>query len=287
MGKDWCAMTKKHISRKERAFNNWYNKLLMITANIFKCENLPANLPLWQIESRLIRWGFCCVFKNEVYGIITSDCTLSGVDIYNMPNNFTYGQAVIGSSPKLMENLVDGVIGWGCSADKLYYNSRGVIGDIIAGYADLLSDIDITERISLINGRAISSVTAKSDNALMGLKEFYRQLENGELYIPKIESGVLDSTEDILKNATRTGSLGLAELDTCRQNILKLFYSEMGISYSSEKRERLITDEVAADEDALSSNITDWLNCRKEFAEKINNTYGTSLIYEVNNDVIT
>lgn len=261
--------------------------MLMIDVNLFKCENLPPNLPLWEIEKRLIINGFCCVFQNEVYGIITSNCSLSGVNIYDLPNSFVYGQAVIGSSVSPMDNLVNGVIGWGCSADKLYYNARGVIGQQIEWYADILSDIDITERIALINGRATASVTAKSDNALTALKEFYRQLQDGELYIPKIESGVLDSTEDILKDVMCNGSLGLQELDTCRQNILKMYYTDRGISFSSEKRERLLTDEIAAEEDALSANMADRLKCHKDFENAINSLYGTALRFEVNNDVIT
>lgn len=277
----------KKISRKDTAFRRWYSELLNITANVFKCENLPPNLPLFQIERRLITQGFCCVFKNDVYGIITSKCALTGVDIYDMPNGFTYTQAVVGSSSHVMTNLIDGVIGWGSSADKLYYNSRGVVGRQIEWYADILSDIDVTEKILLINGRATTSVTAKSDNALTALTEFYRQLENGEIVIPKIDSGVLDSTENVLKDFHHNGVLGLAELDTCRQNILKMFYSDMGISYATEKRERLITDEIAADEDSLSSNIIDWLNCRIDFANAVNSLFGTTLIYGVNNDIIT
>lgn len=279
-------MSKKKLSRKEQTFRVWFNKLLTITANIFKCNNLPPNLSLWQIESRLILTGHCCVFENEVYGIITSFTSLSGVDIYNMPNQFNYAQAVVGSKSG-MSNLVDGVIGWGSSADKLYYRNKGAISELIGYYADILSDIDVSRRIALINERATTSVTAKSDNALTALKEFYRQLQEGELYIPKIESGVLDSTENILKNIQRSGLPSLQEYDMCIQNVLKMFYSDIGMQYATEKRERLITDEIAADQDSLSGNIRDWLQCRVEFANNVNSLYGTAWKYEVNNDVIT
>lgn len=276
----------KKISRKDRLFKLWFNKLLTITANVFKCDNLPPNLPLWQIESRLILTGHCCVFQNGVYGLITSVTSLSGVDIYNMPNQFNYAQAVVGSNSGMVNNI-DGVIGWGSSADKLYYSNKGFVCSLIEYYADILSDIDLSRRIALINGRATASVTAKSDNALTQLKEFYRQLIDGELYIPKIDSGVLDSTEDILKNIQRTNTASLQEYDVATQNILKMFYSDLGISYATEKRERLITDEVVAEQDALSGNLRDWLQCRQEFASAVNNMYGTNWIYEVNNNVIT
>ena len=274
-------------NRKERVYNLWFDRLLLVVANIFKCDNLPPNLPLWQIESRLILWGYCCVFKNKVYGVITSNCSLSGWDIYDMPNKFRYSQSILGSSPHSLLNLTDGVIGWGTSVDKMFYNGQGHLRKLISYYADILSDVDLSRRIYLINGRATASVTAKSDNALTALKEFYRQLENGELYVPKIESGVLDSTEDILKDISRSGSISLNDFDVCMQNILKMFYADLGISYAMEKRERMITDEVTAEQDALSANVRDMLLCRQEFAQQCNSTFGTDLIYGVNNDVIT
>ena len=275
----------KKISRKKQAFYVWFNKLLMIAANIFKCENLPANLPLWQIESRLILTGHCCIFQNDVYGLITSTTALSGIDIYNMPNQFNYAQAVIGSKSGMV-NLVDGVIGWGCSADKLVYRQKGTIGELIEYYADILSDIDISRRITLINRRATNSVTAKSDSALTALREFYRQLEQGELYVPQISSGVLDSTEDILKNISRSNDIALQDYDVATQNILKMFYADMGITYAMEKRERMLTDEVTAQEDALDGNLRDMLSCRQEMAAQVNATFGTKWVYGVNNDEI-
>lgn len=277
----------KSKGRKRQLFNLWFDRLLLVVTNIFKCENLPSNLPLWQIESRLALVGYCCIFKNEVYGIITSNCSLNGIDIYDMPNKFIYAQAVLKSPKRPLVNLTDGVIGWGTSVDKMYYNGQGHIKKLINYYADILSDIDLSRRIYLINGRATTSVTAKSDNALTALREFYRQLENGELYIPKIESGVLDSTEDILKDVTRASSISLGDFDVCTQNILKMFYADLGISYAMEKRERMITDEVVAEQDALSGNVRDMLACRQEFARQCNATFGTELIYGVNNDVIT
>lgn len=277
----------KKRNRKEDLFEMWFNKLLAITANIFKCENLPANLPLWQIESRLILRGYCGIFKNETYGIITSQTSLIGVDIYDMPNQFMYSQAVLKSPEKPLINNVNGVIAWGTSIDKMRFTGTGHTSKILRYYADILSDIDLSRRIFLINNRATASVTAKSDNALTALKEFYRQLENGELYIPKIVSGALNSTEDILKDISRSSVTSLNDFDVCTQNVLKMFYADMGISYAQEKRERMITDEVTAEQDALSANVRDMLMCRQEFAQQCNSLFGTALVYEVNNNVIT
>lgn len=283
--KEFFDYGKRKNTRKKRAFNMWVDKLLLIVSRVFTYENLPPNLPQWEIEKRLIMNGNCFVFKNETYGIITSFGGLSGVDIYNNANGFNYAQAVVGSKSGL-KNMVDGVIMYGTSIDKLY-GSRGVIGRRVQFYADMLSDIDVSRQVGLINNRGINSVIAKSDNALNELKAFYNKLQDGDLVVPRIASGVLDATENLLKQSGNVQGYNLQEFDVAQQNILKMFYHDFGIAFASEKRERLLTDEVAADNEALDINISDMLVCRQDGINAINNLYGTSIIVGVTNRDIT
>lgn len=272
----------KPKNRKERAFQNRLNQLLLIACRVFKWDNLPPNLPQWEIEKRLIMSGRCCVFKNNAYGVITSVTSTYGVDIYNNANMFNYAQAVIGSESGLEDN-VDGVIGYGCSIDKI---SGGTIGKRLRYYADLLSDIDVSRQILVINSRATSAVIAKSDNALNQLTNYYSALQNGSITVPRIDSGVLESVEPLHK-ATVQGATTLAELDSAENNIVKRFYSDFGIAYSDGKRERLISDEIQSNNDSLDINIIDMLECRRDMAQAINSLYATNIIVGVDNRDIT
>lgn len=283
--KDFFDYGKRKNTRKRRAFNVWVDKLLLIVSRVFTYDNLPPNLPQWEIEKRLIMGGNCFVFKNKTYGVITSFGALSGVDIYNNASEFNYAQAVIGSKSGL-KNMVDGVIMYGTSIDKLF-GSRGAIGRRIQFYADMLSDIDVSRQVGLINNRGITSVIAKSDNALNELKAFYAKLQDGDLVVPRIASGVLDATENLLKQSSNNQGYSLQEFDVTQQNILKQFYHDFGIAFASEKRERLLTDEVAADNEALDINIADMLACRQDGINAINNLYGTAITVEVANSDTT
>ena len=276
---------RKRGKRKTIAFDFWYDKLLLAVAQIFVYQNLPANLPRWELEQRLILWGRAPIFQTKEYGIVTSWGACSGVNIYNIPNTFGYAQAVLGSKSGLTDG-VDGIIMYGTSLDRQQYNS-GVIGRRIKYYADLLSDIDVSRQVALLNNRAINTVSAKSDNALRELKNFYSRLYDGDLVVPKIDSGVLDSTENILKGLANNNGYTLADFDTAQQNILKLFWGDFGIAYGESKRERMLTDEITAEQDCLDISISDMLACRQEGVDKINVLYGTSITVEVNNNVIT
>lgn len=273
--------TPKQKTRKARAFNFWIEKLWLIAASAFTYENLPVNLPSWEIEKRLIFGGFCGVFYNEAYGVITSTGSRSGVNIYNYANEYTYAQAVLGSKSGLVD-MINCVLIYGTSLDTI---APGVIGRRLKYYADLLSDIDVSRQVALINNRAVRSVIAKTDNAFNELTAFNRQLENGEITIPKIPNGVLASTEDISKLTNNTG-YSLSEYDTAQQNLLKQFYADFGKAYSTEKRERLITDEVAADSDSLDINIADMLLSRQNGVAKVNALFGTNIKVRCNNNDI-
>ncbi len=272
-------------NRKEFAYNVWFDKLMLSVAQLFVYENLPPNLPQWEIEQRLIMAGRALIFQQETYGVVTSWGGTAGVNIYNNANEFNYAQPILGSQSGLIDGI-DGVIMYGTSLDKIY-GSSGVIGRRISYYADMLSDIDVSRQIAVINNRSMNCVSAKTDNALNELREFYRQLYNGEIVVPKISSGVLDATENVLKSVPNTTGYGLADLDAAEQNILKMFWNDFGIRYAQEKRERLLTDEINADNDNLNISICDMLQCRRDGIDKINLLYGTAIIVNVNNDIIT
>lgn len=268
--------------RKERAFRSWFDYLLTVAVRRFDYENLPSSLPQWEIEKRLILNGYCCIFKTAEYGVVTADGGLSGISIYNTPNNFNFAQAVLGSRSN-MQDLIDGVIVYGCSIDKV---SNGTIGRRLIYYADILSDIDVSKQIALITARSSRGVAAKNDNALRELKDYYDKLYQGEVIIPKIISGALDSTEDIFKGSGRELVLTIGDYDVAIQNTLQRFLTEFGITSSTEKRERLLTDEIAAAETGLQYNIKDWLKCRQDGFAQVNFLFGTDIKVLQGDDVI-
>ena len=66
------------------------------------------------------------------------------------------------------------------------------------------------------------------------------------------------------------------------RNILKDFYNDLGVKFSTEKKERLITAEVESAEESLLLNIDDMLNTRKEGVRKINELFGTDIEVKLN-----
>lgn len=276
----WC----KKPNNYQRALSVWIDKLTILCISLFEYKNLPANLPYWELEKRLIFAGRAVIFKTDLYGIVTADGGTSGVDIYNNRKSANFAQTILGSKSNLLDGI-NCVIAYGCSLDKITGNS-GALGRKIYYYADLLANVDVSRKIALINERATKSVIAKSDSAVTELKQFYNKLLQGEYVVPKIVSGVLEATESLLKGGT-SDRFDLQDYDTAQQNILKMFYNDVGVSFATDKRERLLTDEIASDNDSLSLNVYDMIKCRQAAVSQINLMYGSCIEVEVNNNVIT
>lgn len=272
---------KTKPKRKDIAYGVWLDKLITIATSIFEYDNLPPNLPAWELEARLIMDGVAVIFKTPDYGVMTSFGYAYGVDIYNHANRFGYAQPVIGSQSGLV-NLVDGVIVYGSSIDKVA--RKGAVGRRIEYYADLLSDIDVSRQLLLITGRSTQTVIAKSDNALNELRAHINALVEGDLTVPKIESGVLDAVQNLFSDVRNNGVYTLQDLDLAQQNILKNFYTDFGIPYGYEKTERLITPEIAANNAMIDINIKDMLACRQEGVERVNSLYGTAITVKIGGD---
>ena len=61
------------------------------------------------------------------------------------------------------------------------------------------------------------------------------------------------------------------------------FYRDYGIRYIEDKRERLITDEISAQDEVLFTNILDMYENRKEGIEKVNQLFGTNIKVSISN----
>ena len=60
------------------------------------------------------------------------------------------------------------------------------------------------------------------------------------------------------------------------------FLSEIGVKNFTEKKERLITDEVTADDQLLTINVEDMEDYRKKGIKEVNKMFGTSITVKRN-----
>lgn len=243
---------------------------------MFKFNNCPKNLPQEQLEKRIITDGYAIVFKHHKYGIVTSPSSIYGEDIYYLPTNATYTQVALGSG-----NLI---IGKNCA---IIYNSaidqeqpQGLT-PLIDRYARLLADFDSSIANIIINSRSQKMGMAKSANAAAALKEALTKIYAGAPATINTNT-FIDMVKTLDWSDNTNIGVNVDKLLTARTKTMSDFLQEIGVKSAFEKNERLITDEVSANDQLLTINTDDMLYFRRKGIEQVNELFNTKITVEHN-----
>lgn len=264
------------------AFRRNFMRIINILSRKFVYKGLPETIPETEIEFRLLLSGKCIIteYKKSLMAIWGN---VYGYNEFSHPDKFTALQAGMKNS---VTGTLDysGIVIYNSTTDKFFPNSISEKYLEIQCTANLLTDIDLSLNASLINGRSTNAVVAKDTTSHDALTSYYHSLINGELYVPFIETGILPFVEDLHKNFQRDVT-SPTELHELRERVLKAFFAHNGIQTVLEKRERMITDEVNANNDFLEAGVRDELDSRREGLKKMNEAFDLNVTVEVNNYV--
>lgn len=145
--------------------------------------------------------------------------------------------------------------------------------DIVLIYAERLAEIDRTIDINTASARR-TKILAYDENSQLSATNINRMLDNGESVIP-----VNMQIDEMIKSI----DLGvepesLEKLSIFRNRIYNDCMSLLGIyNHSGEKKERLVSDEVSANDDQIDAIRRVNLNARQFAANRINEKYGLNV----------
>lgn len=243
---------------------NYFEQFRSVGANLFYYEGITEDLQK-QIEKRLFYFGRCGLVMHN--GSLTAvNATPNGENIYNEPLNFNFvfGAGIADQdtkSPNFREIGRDGVLGR--NTFSFYPTAL-----IVEQYALMAAHCDMSIIAELVNGRFMDVLKAHSNADAESAAAFNNALYDGKLDF------IRDKTEDLeIDRSGRTVS-HLRELIDTKDRILRDFYNIMGINKTAEKRERMITEEAAADEKLLNFNLKDMLDSRIKMCEEIGRVFG-------------
>ena len=275
---DLTTEVKPTPSRKityKSAFRYWYALLTDKTISLFDWEGLPFPQRELEVRAQMHPQGYIGVVKYQNEIIVANG---SGVGITNYPDEWlTYVWA---------NALHSGINNIGRDCAILRNNSLLIrTGATVDHYARLLAHATLSLQAALINTRATGYSTAKDDQTAKRIKKFYEALEEGRTEVVMIEDDLnsIEGSKMIEFISDHLSGRGDTILDIWQvlQNILKDYYTTIGISKPTDKRERLITDEIAQEQPLFKFNVEDMLDCRKQFAEELNRIFGLSVSVDV------
>lgn len=268
---------KKKLNFK-KSYRLWFNELLERSMNIFEWSNLP--MPQKEIEILLIFVGFCGFtrfVKSKELGAVYG--SMSGVTNYpDIFTRFMYATPLESALKTIDENLV--VI------DN--NQTRKPTLPLIESYATLLAHTDLSLQAILINSRSTGLVKASTQQQLKSITEWYNALTNGKtmavLDDNDLNQLIGDKGLEVFTMAYNS-NVSIDSYYQMRENLLKSFYSDIGINSMRDKRERVVTAELDTNVNRILFNVNDMLKSRQDACEKINKMFGTKISVKLNHEI--
>lgn len=256
-------------------FKYWQKILLEYATRLFSYEGLPESIPAHEIDLIAYLVGYCPLVTvtndGKVEWIAANSSGMFGLTDYldmfkkvNFGTPLHFGERTIGKNAIIVPN----------NSLKTPLVMR------INHYATLLAHTDISLVAELVNDREIDYMEAINSSAAESMQEQFSKRYDG---VPSVivNKGFAQFKHNFLSGRSNDQSQKLWDL---RNNILSGFLEEIGVKKSGDKKERMVTDEVAADDTMLTLNITDMLECRQKAFEEFNDLTGYNVTVSANVD---
>lgn len=248
-------------------FVDYYNKLKMLAKSSFEWENLPNNIDEKWIEDMLFHYGKCMFFKDETLGLMVAKCTEGGfVNHYDEPTKLTPVATNFPGNIKQYENNIDCVLIR--NNDDMIPTQRSVM--LYAYRLTVLSrTIDIN--IEAMKTPVLINCTDKQKNTL---KQVYKQWNGCEPVI----FGSKDLETEEIKVLKTDAPIVFDKLQIEKNHIWNECMTHLGINNANmDKRERLVDDEVQANNEQIEMFALSMLKSRQEACKRINSMFGTNI----------
>lgn len=274
------AVSPNAVHSTNSAIFQFYVKyLLQRVISVFRFSGLPEEWAENYFKYVLFGRGFVAVFKTDKYGVICQQCEIGDrITLFRQPS-----RAII-TNP-IFKKTYDLKIGDQCEIVKLQPDFGSVM-DIVSTYADLMTMCIETAGINMYNSKAGFVFFANNKAQAESFKKAYDQISSGQPITVVDKSLQRDDgtpqwqffMPEISRNYI-TGNL-LNDMRTLENQ----FNSFIGIpNANTQKRERLISDEVQANNFEVSSLPMLWLETVRNDLEKVNRMFdlniGVSLRY--------
>lgn len=237
--------------------------LLQKAMSVFKWD-LPETWDRDYFLYVLYGIGYIAVVNTDKYGVIPQQCGLDGYNIFYQPK-----RALV-TNP-LLKGLRSLDIGTQCTLIKLQPD-YGSVMDLVGFYADMMALTAETAGVNLVNSRLSYVFFGKNKNTAESQKKLFDRVASGEpatfvdtaLY--DVQSGN-PSWIPFQQNVGQNYIAGDALADLRKWEMM--FDTDIGIpNANTDKKERLISDEVNANNVEVTSKADLWLDqLQKSFAQ--------------------
>lgn len=219
--------------------------------------------------------GYVGVLDVPGMGVIPQYCTIKGYNVYYQPKGFIVANAAILNGQTLEKSIgIDGVL------MKLTPDYTGIC-DLIGYYADLMAVSAESMGVNILNSKLAYIFGVKNQAAADSFKKMVDKINAGDPSV-FVDKNLLDAdgnpTWVEYAQDLRNNFIAPDLLQTMNQ-IERMFESEIGIPNNGgiEKKERLIRDEVNANNVSTYSKAALWLENLQTSCDEVNRMFGLNV----------
>ena len=292
-GNGFTDLVKGFFHNNPKSLNDMTNnsffyyqfQLMTKLKSVLTVDGYPSN---WNIDNMwdvLLTNGYIPIIKTDI-GTLALEGGFYGQNMYYMPTN------VLVNNPVL--RTLDEKIGE--KGELLYinyeYNKFQGVMSLINRYAVLLANIDCSLNVSLFNSRVAHVFEAETDAQVKSLQKMYDDVSRGNpaVFLKKGMKSLNKNNDSGYFLNVKNTYIG-NDLLLTKRSIMNEFLTEIGINNANtDKRERLNSDEVNANNSEVRCTIVRFIDSLNECARKINENPNfddiTNLHFSINTRVI-
>lgn len=245
--------------------------LLQKAISVFKWK-LPDGWARNYFLYVLYCWGFLAIINTDKFGVIPQQCGLRGYNVYYQPTN-----AII-TNP-LLRGIREPEIGTECVLLRLQPDYGGVM-DLVNYYAEELALASEAISVNLLNSKLAYVFTAQNKSTAESFKKLYDEIASGNPAVVQDKNLLGDdgkpSWMPFAQNLAQTYIAG--DLLTAMREIENQFCTDLGLpNANTNKKERLITDEVNANNVETYTRAAMWLEELQKGCEDASAMFGINL----------
>ena len=265
------AKIEPHLVMNDLVYIDYYTRLKEYAINTFQWINLPDTVDARYLELMLCERGKVCFFQDELVGFMALPVNEYGnLNVYNYPTEHQI-YAVNGYNKN--RTIEDSVV---------IYNNYLRLPTVLtlSLYAERLSKIQRTIDVN-IGACKTPYIIVATENQRLALENAFNQIDENKPALFFTNEMNLDNIKALdLKTPYVSDKLTLLKHDVWNEAMTFL-----GIENSNtDKKERMITDEVNSNDGQIEASRFNMLDARLEACEKINKMFGLNISCKFRND---
>ena len=262
----WGLITKpkKELSYNNLSLVNYFLWLKGLAVSMFEWQDLPPTVNARYLEEALFTDGKLLFFNDETKGFLALKCSAhSDVNVYGEPlkyfvNEYNYSNTVAAHDSVLIRN------------NDLEYATQYQV----AAFAHRLNNTERTIDVNM-NAQKTPVLILCDDKQLLTVKNIYAKYEGNTPVIIADKNVFTPESFRVLKT---DAPYIIDKLDVHKMNLWNEALTYLGINNANtDKKERLIVDEVNANKEHVNMNATFMLKAREKACEEINKMFGLSV----------